>query len=104
LRGDSSQNIRGLVNFDILPYLGATLDTPRVLDGDLRLGIDHIVDDLADAKHLDLAGLPIEPGMQILLRPIVFFSCSQYGILYRTNDDIRIDILLPADLLDGPVE
>src|SRR5439155_22022012 len=75
-------------------------ELPGLLQADLRLRDLHRLHDLPDGEHLDLARLVVETAAQVLVVLVVLLGRGQDRVLDGGDDDVGVDVLLPADLLD----
>src|SRR5260221_8411713 len=103
LRGlgrDAAEDVRGLGELDLLADLGLGDELLRLFQADLRLGDLHHLHDLLDREDLDLAGLVVEAAAEVFVVLVVLLRRGEDRVLDGGDDDVRGDVLLPADLLD----
>ena len=63
-------------------------------------GIGDFVDDGAHRIHVDLAGFWIELGAEIFFGLVILPRGDHHRVFNRRHDDLRLNVLFPADLLN----
>ena len=76
----------------------------RLGERDLVLGILDLLDDGLDLEQLDLADLGVELRLDLLLVAEGLLGRRQHRLLEGLDDDLAVDALLLAHLLDDAVE
>ena len=100
LRGDSAQHLGRLGNLDFSLERGFRLQLPSLIERHLVIRVSHLFDDLLDCVYLDRARLLVEVRLQVLVALVVFPRGDQNRVFDRRNDDLRINALLAAQLID----
>src|SRR2546427_9459474 len=67
-------------------------------------GIGDFVHNGTNRIHIDLAGFRIELSAEVFFGLVVFPRCNHHGVFNRRHDDLRLDMLFPADLLNHLVQ
>jgi hypothetical protein len=98
LRCDPSEDVGGLGELDLHVHFGLfAIQLLGLAQGYLERRIVHGVDDLLHCEEIDLTGLGIEAGLQVLVRLVGFAGCGQHRVLDRRDDHRRFDVLLLGD-------
>ena len=102
LRGDSPENVGGLGELDLHVHFGfLAVELLRFLQGDLRGGVGHVLDDLFHGEQIDLAGFMVESGPEVLVRAVILPRRRQDRVLDGGDDHIGLDPLFLGECLDG---
>ena len=100
LRGDAAEILGRARELDLhVDFRLVAVELLRFGERDLGGRVGDVLDDLLDGVQLDLPGLEVEPGAQVLV------SCSACApppdrVLQRADDDVRLDALLLRDGVD----
>ena len=101
LRCDAAQPHRGLEEFDFHVHFGfLAVKLLRFFQRNLRRRVLHVDDDLLDREQVDLAGVLVEAGFQVLVRLEVLARGGEHGVFNSANDDIGFDAFLLGERLD----
>ena len=76
----------------------------RIDEGDFAQRVGDFLHYRLDRIHLDLARVRVEFRTQLFLGAIILASRYHHRVLDGRNDDLRLDMLLAADLLDCLVQ
>src|SRR5581483_3269108 len=105
LGGDPPELLRRQLGEQLVADLGVGIDLrARFGHRHLVLGILDDVDNRLDLEQLDLADLRVELGFDVLLVPERLLRRRQHGLFERTDDDLPVDALFLAHLLDDAVQ
>src|SRR5437867_1107585 len=85
---------------DLVPEFGLAVDLASLLQGDLGLGVGHLVDDLLQGDGLDFPTLAINPHLDVFGRPVFLLRGGEQRGLHRLEDASRVDSFFPPDLFD----
>ena len=98
MSGDAAEHFGGLRKFNFHVHFGfLAVELLRFLERDLRRRILHVPDNLLHRKEIDLTGVLIEAGFQVLVRLVVLARGGEDRVLDGANDDIGFDALLLGD-------
>ena len=104
LRGlgrDAPENVGRLRQLHRVVELERLVDGLRLLERDLQRRVLHGLDHALDGEDLDQAGLGIEAGVDILVGLVVLAGSGHHRVFQGGHDDLGVDVLFLADLLDG---
>src|SRR6185295_1114850 len=102
LGGDAAQILERLVlqELELHVQLGLRRQRLGIGQADLELGIGDLLDHPLAVIDTELAGLPIDVDTDVLARAERLSRSRQQGRLQRLEEDLFIDPLLPAQLID----
>ena len=100
LRGDAAENAGGFGNQQLAAKLEMRIDFASLGESHFIFGIGNFVHNGADRIHVDLAGFRIELGAEVFLGLIVLPRRDHHGVFDRSHDDLRLNMLFPAELLN----
>ena len=100
LSGDAAEHLGRLGDADLGIQCGLRVDLEGPVQADLSQGVDNRVHHFFQRVDLDLSGFPIERGPQLLTRLVILAGSHQHGIFDRADNDLRLDALFPAQLVD----
>ena len=101
LDGDPAEAGRVDLHAQAVARLGFLVEIPfRLLDGDLRLGVKHLLHDRLELEDFQLARLFVVLGLELHLRPQLLFRRGEDGRLKGLDDDFLLDPLVLAHLFD----
>jgi len=89
---------------ELVADLGLRIDHPALIDGDLRIGVLDLVDDGHVLEELDLADLLVELRLDLAMGAEHLLCGRLDGGLQRFDQDLALDALVFADLVDHLVE
>src|SRR5262249_26146212 len=89
---------------DLVPDLGLRIELARLRHQHLRLRVDDLLDDGAELEQLDLPGLVVEAGLDLLLGTELLARRLAHRLLDGAHDDLAVDALVLGDLVDFALE
>ena len=107
LRGlsrDPAEYVRRLGNPDFALERGFRLKLAGLIQRHFAVGVSHQLHHLLDRKHFHRAALFVEMRLEVLVGLVVLPRRHEDRIFHRSNDDLRVDALLAAQLIDGLVQ
>src|SRR6266849_22888 len=105
LGGDAPELLRRQLGEELVADLGLRIDLrARHLERHLVLGVLDVLDHRLDLEQLDLAQLGVELGLDVLLVAEGLLGRRQHRLLERLQDDVAVDALLLAHLLDDAIQ
>ena len=104
LRGDAAQDGSRLGNEQFAADGHVGIDLAGFGKGHFFLGIGDLVDHGANRIHVDLTGFGIELGAQIFVGLVILPRGDHHGVFNSRHDDLGLDMLFPADLLNHLVQ
>ena len=100
LRRDPAEHIGRLRVGDLSAHLDAGALFASFGERNFACGVGDFVDHRVDGKHVHGAGFGIELRADILFGAVVFPRRHDHRVFDRRDDDLGLDVLFPADLLD----
>src|SRR5262245_9558192 len=97
---NTAQYIHGLGHLHGVIELQAVVNLFRFFERYFQALILHLLDDTLHRKNLDHPGLRIKPRINIFIGFVILSRRRHHRIFQSRNDDLGIDILFLADLLD----
>src|SRR5438067_5770947 len=105
LRGDPAELLRRQLGEQLVADLGLGTElAPSPLGRDPVQRVLDLRDDRPDLEELHLADLGVELGLDVLLLSEGLLSGREHGVLEGMDDDVAVDPLLLAHLLDDAIE
>ena len=97
---NTAQAHRGLQEFDFFFHLRVRLYPARFVQGDFPHGIGDFFDDFAERIDVDFTRVRIDAAAEFFVGFEVFAGSDNDRVFDRVDHDLRVDSLLPADLVD----
>ena len=94
----------GFVLDDFAAHFDVGVVFARVGERNFAQRVGHFLDHRVDRKHVHLAGFGIELRAEIFLGAVIFPRRHDHRVFDGRDDDLRFDMLFPADLLDCLVQ
>src|SRR5580704_17667641 len=108
LRRDASQNSFGhFRDLQLTSDFEAGINLARIFQRDLQVRIFHLLRSFnhgLDRERIDLAGILVQLGAEILLRLVVLARRHHDGVFDRADYNLGIDTFLPAQCVNRVVE
>ncbi len=104
LRGDAAEDFRRLILENFAAGLDAGLLLAGVGEGDFAQRIGDFIHYCAYGKNIHVAGFGVEFRAEIFLGLVIFAGSDNHSIFDGRDDNIGLDVLFAADLLDCLVE
>ena len=102
LRRDAPEHVGRLRELDLHVDFGLfAVQLLGLGERDFRQRILDLLDDLADREQLDLPGVVVELGAQVLGRSVVLARRGKHRVLDGGDDDVGLDALLLRHRLDA---
>jgi hypothetical protein len=89
---------------DLVADLGLRIELPGPGEADLGLRIRDRLHHLAKLEELDLAGVDVEAGLDLLLLPELLPGRLAHRLLECLDDRVPVDALVLGDLVDLSLE
>ena len=100
LRLNAAQNVGGTSLRNFSADFDGGLLLARFGKGDFAKRVGNFLDNRADGEEVNLTCFRVEFRTQILVGFIKLTRRDNHRFLNGCDDDLRLDMLLPADLLD----
>ena len=100
LRADASELGRPLGELELVVDLGGGVEALGLLQRDLDLRVRNFGDDFLTREGADGARFPIDLDAAVVGGGMRLLRAREQGGLHRIEEDLRIDPLLPCELLD----
>src|SRR4030095_2701855 len=97
---DTAEHIHRLGHLDGVVEFQALVNLFRFFERYFQALILHLLHDTLHRKNLDHPGLSIKPRINIFVGLVIFSRRRHHRIFQSRNDDLGIDVLFLADLLD----
>ena len=108
LRGNASENAFSLFrDLQLAADFSIRIGFSRVINRDLKIRIFNLLRSLDDALHrksANLARIFVELRAQVFLGLVVLAGGDNNGVFHRTDYNLRIDSLFPAQRINRVIE
>jgi hypothetical protein len=104
LREDAAEVGGVELDADLVADLGVRVELARAVEDDLRGRVRDPLDDLAKLEQLDLGGLAVEAGLDLLLLPELLAGRLDHRLFEGADDGLAVDAFVLRELLDLSLE